>query len=116
MGAAALGLRIGTLYAINLFGAVAGAFFSGFVFLPLLGVTWTNITAASFNLTLAAAIIIARRRLPAADEATVSAEERLDMAAVEAKLETAALPPPAVVDAPRAARRWPRSRCRARPR
>ena len=33
------GLRIGTLYAINLFGAVAGAFFSGFVFLPLLGVT-----------------------------------------------------------------------------
>ena len=93
------GLRIGTLYAVNLFGAVAGAFFSGFVFLPLLGVTWTNITAASFNLTLAAAIIIARRRLPAADEAAVSAEERLDMAAVEAKLETAALPPPAVVDA-----------------
>ena len=93
------GLRIGTLYSINLFGAVAGAFFSGFVFLPLLGVTWTNVTAASFNLTLAAAIIIARRRLPAADEATGSAEERLDMAAVEAKLETAALPPPAVVDA-----------------
>jgi len=93
------GLRIGTLYAINLFGAVAGAFFSGFVFLPLLGVSWTNITAASFNLTLAAAIIIARRRIPGADEAVVSTEERLDMAAVEAKLETAALPPPAVVDA-----------------
>jgi spermidine synthase len=93
------GLRIGTLYAINLFGAVAGAFFSGFVFLPLLGVTWTNITAASFNLTLAAAIIIARRRIPAADQASISTEERLDMAAVEAKLETAALPPPAVVDA-----------------
>ena len=62
------GLRIGTLYAVNLFGAVAGAFFAGFVFLPLLGVTWTNVTAASFNLTLAAAIVIARRRLPDADE------------------------------------------------
>jgi spermidine synthase len=93
------GLRIGTLYAINLFGAVAGAFFSGFVFLPLLGVSWTNVTAASFNLTLAAAIIIARRRLPAAAEAATSAEERLDMAAVEAKQETAALPPPALDDA-----------------
>ena len=61
------GLRIGTLYAINLFGAVAGAYFAGFVFLPLIGVTWTNVTAASFNLTLAAAIIArappsARRR------------------------------------------------------
>src|SRR3954470_9829473 len=93
------GLRIGTLYAVNLFGAVAGAFFSGFVFLPLFGVTWTNITAASFNLTLAAAIVIARRRLPAADEPSISSEERLDLAAVEAKLETATLPPPPVIDA-----------------
>jgi spermidine synthase len=93
------GLRIGTLYAVNLFGAVAGAFFSGFVFLPLLGVVWTNITAAAFNLTLAAAIVIARRRIPAAEEAPTSAEERLDMAAVEAHLETAALPPPPIVDA-----------------
>jgi spermidine synthase len=92
------GLRIGTLYAVNLFGAVAGAFFSGFVFLPLLGITWTNITAASFNLTLAAAIIIARRRIPAADDAAPTAEERLDAAAVEAHLETTALPPPPVVD------------------
>jgi spermidine synthase len=93
------GLRIGTLYAVNLFGAVAGAFFSGFVFLPLLGVTWTNITAASFNLTLAAAIVIARRRIPAADQAAATADERLDVAAVEAHLETAALPPPPLVDA-----------------
>ena len=69
------------------------------MFLPTIGLRWTNVTAASFNLTLAAAIIIARRRIPAADQAAVSTEERLDMAAVEAKLETAALPPPAVVDA-----------------
>jgi spermidine synthase len=93
------GLRIGTLYAVNLFGAVAGAFFSGFVFLPLFGVVWTNVTAASFNLTLAAAIVIARRRIPAAEDATATAEERLDLAAVEAHLETTALPPPPVIDA-----------------
>jgi spermidine synthase len=93
------GLRIGTLYAINLFGAVAGAFFAGFVFLPLIGVTWTNITAATFNLSLATAIVIARRRLPATDAAATSADERLDAAAVEAHLESAALPPPPLVDA-----------------
>src|SRR4029079_3241061 len=87
------GLRIGTLYAVNLFGAVAGAFFSGFVFLPLLGVTWTNITAASFNLTLATAIVIARRRMPDADVDAATAEERLDEAAVAAHMETTALPP-----------------------
>ena len=80
------GLRIGTLYAVNLFGAVAGAFFAGFVFLPLLGVTWTNVTAASFNLTLAAAIIIARRRLPRRrGRRRRATEERLDVAAVEAQ-------------------------------
>src|SRR6266540_3061310 len=56
-----VGVRIGTLYAVNLFGAVAGSFFAGFVFLPNLGIRWTNVTAASFNLSLAAAILIAHR-------------------------------------------------------
>src|SRR5580765_3430594 len=92
------GLRIGTLYAVNLFGAVAGAYFAGFVFLPLIGVTWNNVTAASFNLTLAAAIIIARRRLPDADKDVATADERLDIAAVEAHQESMALPPPPVID------------------
>src|SRR5882672_6510556 len=55
------GLRIGTLYAVNLFGAVAGAFLAGFVFLPTLGLRWTNVTAAAFNLTLAGAVLVARR-------------------------------------------------------
>src|SRR6266498_841695 len=99
------GMRIGTLYAINLFGAVAGAYFAGFVFLPLIGVTWTNVTAASFNLTLAAAIILARRYLPdaAKDVAAVTAEEALDEAAAAAHLETVALPPPPEIT-PRARR------------
>ncbi len=71
-----VGLRIGTLYAFNLFGAVAGAFLAGFVFLPTIGVRWTNVTAASFNLTLAAVILIARRLPRFADHA--GAEEAID--------------------------------------
>src|SRR6266540_970439 len=97
-----VGLRIGTLYSVNLFGAVAGAFLAGFVFLPSFGIKWTNVTAASFNLTLAAAIILARRFLPAAQQAqaggSLSSEERLDVAAAEANLEGAALPPAPIVD------------------
>jgi spermidine synthase len=55
-----LGTRLGSLYAVNLFGAVAGAFFAGFVFLPLLGVRLTNFTAAGINLGLAAVVLLAR--------------------------------------------------------
>ena len=111
------GLRIGTLYAVNLFGAVAGAFFAGFVFLPLLGVTWTNVTAASFNLTLAAAIIIARRRLPAADEAARSAPRNAwTWRPSRPSWRRRRCRPRPWSTRARAARRWPRSRCRARPR
>ncbi len=99
-----VGLRIGTLYAVNLFGAVAGAFFAGFVFLPNLGVRATNIVAASFNLTLAAAILVAfrvvRRRAEAdAGAATASAaapgiDELLENAAAQgAAAAGSALPP-----------------------
>ncbi len=55
-----LGTRLGSLYAVNLFGAVAGSFFAGFVFLPLLGVRLTNFTAAGINISLAAAVLLGR--------------------------------------------------------
>jgi spermidine synthase len=55
-----LATRLGSLYALNLFGAVAGAFFAGFVFLPGLGVRVTNFTAAGINLGLAAVVLLAR--------------------------------------------------------
>jgi spermidine synthase len=98
-----VGLRIGTLYATNLFGAVAGSFFAGFVFLPHFGLRWTNATAAAFNLTLAAAILIARR-LPAmaAAPATASMDELLDRAAETGDIDAdvaRALPPAPVIDA-----------------
>ncbi len=94
-----VGLRIGTLYSVNLFGAVAGSFLAGFVFLPSLGLRWTNVTAASFNITLAAAILLSRRFLPAGGGEQTSVEERLDAAVSEANLESTALPPAPVIDA-----------------
>jgi len=54
-------LRLGTLYAVNLFGGVSGSFLAGFISLPLAGVRTTNFLAASFNLSLAATILIAQR-------------------------------------------------------
>src|SRR4051812_23324348 len=56
-----IGQRLGTLYAINLFGAVFGAFIAGFILLPNIGVRATNVVAASFDLSLAAAILVAQR-------------------------------------------------------
>jgi len=99
------GLRIGTLYAVNLFGAVAGSFFAGFVFLPMFGLRWTNVTAAAFNLTLALSIVAARRfirtgqaTLPTSAQAP-TLEALLDEAAAEGKIGAQALPPEPVIDA-----------------
>ncbi|MFL5303805.1 MAG: fused MFS/spermidine synthase, partial [Polyangia bacterium] len=94
-----IGLRIGTLYSVNLFGAVAGAFCAGFIFLPTMGLRWTNVTAASFDLVLAGAILVARRVLPAdAGGEGISIDERLDAAAAAANLEGPVLPPPPAID------------------
>src|SRR5450432_4613410 len=93
-----VGLRIGSLYAVNLFGAVAGSFFAGFVLLPTLGLRWTNVTAAAFNLTLAAAVLAARRFVPAAATGP-TIEALLDEAAARGEIGAQALPPEPVVDA-----------------
>ncbi len=63
-----IGLRVGTLYAINTAGAMIGTFLGGFVLLPQLGLSATNTLAASANLCLAMIVALAyliRRRLPA---------------------------------------------------
>lgn len=49
--------NVGALYTINTAGAILGAFFSGFVFLPSFGVTPTIYIAAFLNLMLAALVI-----------------------------------------------------------
>ncbi|MFH2006336.1 MAG: fused MFS/spermidine synthase [bacterium] len=52
-----LGKEVGTLYAVNVFGAVSGTFLAGFVLMPSLGLTATNRTACSLNLLLGIAAI-----------------------------------------------------------
>jgi spermidine synthase len=93
-----VGLRIGTLYSVNLFGAVAGAFLAGFVFLPNLGLRWTNVTAAAFNLTLATVVLIARRLLPATPSSG-GIDALLDEAADAGTISARAAPPEIVIDA-----------------
>ena len=58
-----LGQRVGALYSVNTFGAVAGTFLAGFFLLPGIGLAWTNALAACTNLTLAALIVIFRKPL-----------------------------------------------------
>jgi spermidine synthase len=65
---ARMGMRVGTLYAINTFGALIGTSLGGFVLLPSLGLSTTNRLAACTNIGLALVVGIAywvRRRLPA---------------------------------------------------
>ncbi|HEY7953679.1 MAG TPA: fused MFS/spermidine synthase [Polyangia bacterium] len=56
-----IGATVGTLYAINTFGAVVGTFVGGFVLLPEVGVRATNIVAAATNLSLFALVLGAAR-------------------------------------------------------
>jgi spermidine synthase len=91
-----VGLRIGTLYSVNLFGAVAGSFFAGFVFLPNLGLRWTNVTAAAFNLSLSAAVLLARRFVR--EEPAHTLDELVDDAAARGDIAARAAPPEAIVD------------------
>jgi spermidine synthase len=59
----AIGATVGSLYALNTFGAVVGTFVGGFILLPGPGVLKTNYAAAATNLSLAALVMIARRGL-----------------------------------------------------
>ena len=53
-----IGRDVGTLYAVNTFGAVAGALTSAFVFMKLYGVSATIWVAAGLNLGLASVILV----------------------------------------------------------
>jgi spermidine synthase len=47
-----IGLRVGSLYALNTFGAVLGAAATGFVLIPAIGMSATTAVAAAINLAL----------------------------------------------------------------
>lgn len=53
-----VGRRVGTLYAVNTLGAVAGAALAGFVLLPRAGLTLATIFAALINFTLCGLVIL----------------------------------------------------------
>jgi spermidine synthase len=54
-----IGSSVGALYAVNTFGAVAGVFLAGFVLMPTVGVTATNLVAVGINLLLGVGIAAA---------------------------------------------------------
>lgn len=55
--------QIGRLYALNTFGATAGAFLAGYLFIPVLGLSTTNHLAVGLNLAIAAASYLLARRM-----------------------------------------------------
>jgi len=61
---ARMGRSVGTLYAVNTFGAVLGASVSGFFLIPALGVTKTIYLASVFNLLVAVTAFWLYRRTP----------------------------------------------------
>lgn len=48
-----IGLKVGTLYSINTFGAALGCFLAGFIFIPKIGVSSTLHQAVAYNLIAA---------------------------------------------------------------
>ncbi|MFQ5788916.1 MAG: fused MFS/spermidine synthase, partial [Acidobacteriota bacterium] len=71
-----LGLRVGSLYAINTLGATAGCFLAGFYGIAWLGIRGTTMVAAAtnFSVALAALALGARARSPAVEPAGTGVE------------------------------------------
>lgn len=57
-----LGWSVGSLYAANSWGAVLGAYVSGFILVPLIGVTYACYLAAFLNISVGAVILSVSRR------------------------------------------------------
>lgn len=57
-----VGKRVGTLYSVNTLGAVGGAVISGFVMLPIFGLTGTTFFAVAINLLLLIVVAVASKR------------------------------------------------------
>jgi spermidine synthase len=87
-----IGGKVGFLYAVNTFGAVAGVFVSGFVAIPGIGVQKTIwLTALVNGLLGMAAILLARRFEPVAVPLTASQEAAAARRPTPAKIRLALL-------------------------
>lgn len=72
-----IGLRVGSLYSLNTFGAVFGAAATGFLLIPVLGMHATTVTAASINIILGfIALRLSRAVETVSDEAHTVQEQR----------------------------------------
>jgi spermidine synthase len=70
-----IGLNVGSLYALNTFGAVLGAAATGFLLIPALGMNAATTTAAAMNILLGAVALTVSRKaeaLPALEARAVS--------------------------------------------
>ena len=77
-----IGLRVGSLYSLNTFGAVFGAAATGFLLIPMLGMHATTVTAAAINIILGfVALKLSRAEEPAA--ASLDEENAVEDAAIE---------------------------------
>jgi spermidine synthase len=60
---ARVGLRVGSLYALNTFGAVLGASITGFLLIPIFGMRATTAVAAAINIMLGAVSLYVARAI-----------------------------------------------------
>ena len=70
--AARIGLRVGSLYALNTFGAVLGAAATGFVLIPAFGMSAATTTAAAINVLLGITALGLSRRVETSSDSMVS--------------------------------------------
>lgn len=70
-----LGKRISLLYGINTMGAVVGAFLSGFILIPLLGITSSNTLAAFINFGILGLSFLLQKAYPQPKGAFAQAQE-----------------------------------------
>lgn len=76
-GSSRIGLRVGSLYSLNTFGAVLGAGISGFFLIPALGMRLSTVTAAAINLALGTVAFAVDRSTPSSEvEAAVTTDRR----------------------------------------
>ncbi|PIX14087.1 MAG: hypothetical protein COZ72_06850 [Elusimicrobia bacterium CG_4_8_14_3_um_filter_50_9] len=63
-GQSSIGNTVGILYSVNTWGAVLGAFLTGYVFIMIFGVRGTLYLAATVNIAIAGIVVVLSRQIP----------------------------------------------------
>jgi len=69
----AIGRQVGSVYAVNTLGSIAGSLLAGFLFIPFIGVRGTIFVAAGINLAVSGAMMWATRNAIAARRVAIGA-------------------------------------------